>query len=188
MLKESAEQWARRFNVNLRSLKEMHLMVQELRQRCASVNLQPLPYGTCQMWDDREKSIILKVIIAGAFYPNYFMRSNNLNADYDRSLFQSICGNDPCRTVFFTHYEPRYMGELYTRRIKELFLEVKIPPESMDVTFLHGSEKVFVTFKSDDDDMDTTKVVQVPGRVMTEVYKAVRMRLDNQNRPLRVME
>ncbi|EDW66733.1 probable ATP-dependent RNA helicase spindle-E [Drosophila virilis] len=188
MLKESAEQWARRFNVNLRSLKEMHLMVQELRQRCASVNLQPLPYGTCQMWDDREKSIILKVIIAGAFYPNYFMRSNKSNADYDRSLFQSICGNDPCRTVFFTHYEPRYMGELYTRRIKELFLEVKIPPENMDVTFLHGSEKVFVTFKSDDEDMDTAKVVQVPGRVMTEVYKAVRMRLENQNRPLRVMD
>ncbi|XP_017954934.1 probable ATP-dependent RNA helicase spindle-E [Drosophila navojoa] len=188
MLKESAQQWARRFNVNLRSLKEMHLMVQDLRQRCATLNIQSLPYGACHMWDDREKSIILKVIIAGAFYPNYFMRSNKANADYDRSLYQTICGNDPCRTVYFTNFEPRYMGELYTRRIKELFLEAKIPPENIDVTFQHGSEKLFVTFKPDDEDTDTTKVVQVPGRVMTEVYKAVRMRLDNPNRPLRVMD
>lgn len=188
MLRESAEQWARRFNVNLRSLKEMHLMVQELRQRCISLNLQPMPYKSSLNWSDRERPIILKVIIAGAFYPNYFMRTNKANRDNDRDVYQAISGKDPCRTVFFTQYEPRYMGELYTRRIKELFIGAKIPPENIDVTFQHGTEKIFVTFKQDDDDRDVSKVVKVPGRVMTEVYKAVRMRLENLSRPLRVME
>lgn len=188
MLRESAEQWARRFNVNLRSLKEMHLMVQELRQRCVSLNLQPMPHQSSMKWSDRERPIILKVIIAGAFYPNYFMRTNKANRDNDRDVYQAISGKDPCRTVFFTQFEPRYMGELYTRRIKELFVEAKIPPENIDVTFQHGTEKIFVTFKQDEEDSDVSKVVEVPGRVMTEVYKAVRMRLENQSRPLRVME
>ncbi|KAH8417162.1 hypothetical protein KR222_005196 [Zaprionus bogoriensis] len=188
MLKESAEQWARRFNVNLRSLKEMHLLVQELHQRCAALNLQSMPFEACQMWSDREKSIILKVIIAGAFYPNYFMRDSKANREDDRDMYQAIYGKDPCRTVFFTQFEPRCMGELYTRRIKELFLEAKIPPENIDVTFQQGTEKIFVTFKQGDDDVDASKVIQVPGRVMTEVYKAVRMRLVNPHRILRVMD
>lgn len=80
------------------------------------------------------------------------------------------------------------MGELYTRRIKELFLEAKIKPDKMDVTFQHGSQKIFVTFKHDDDENETINAVQVPGRVMTEVYKAVRMRAQNINRRLFVME
>lgn len=188
MLKNSSGPWARRFNINLRSLKEMHLMVQELRQRCTTLNITPMPYEACQMWTDREKTIILKVIIAGAFYPNYFMRTNKANRDGDRDIYQAICGKDPCRTVFFTQYEPRYMGELYTQRIKELFAEAKIPPDNIEVSFQHGTEKIFVTFKHEDDDTDTSKAIEVPGRVMTEVYKAVRMRMENQKRPLRIME
>ncbi|KAH8307656.1 hypothetical protein KR044_007309 [Drosophila immigrans] len=188
MLKESAEHWARRFNVCLRSLREMHLMVQELRQRCTSINLQTMPIDVCKSWNNREKSIVLKVVIAGAFYPNYFMRTNKANGNNDRELYHAIDGNDPCRTVFFTKFEPRYMGELYTRRIKELFSEAKIPPEKMDVTFQHGSEKIFVTFKEDDDENSSINAIHVPGRVITEVYKAVRMRLHNSNHPLHVIE
>lgn len=100
MLTESARQWARRFNVNLRSLKEMHLMVQELRQRCGRLNLQSMPFEACHPWNDREKAIVLKVIIAGAFYPNYFQRTNKIDEDYDREIYHAICGKDPCRTVF----------------------------------------------------------------------------------------
>ncbi|XP_034488206.1 probable ATP-dependent RNA helicase spindle-E [Drosophila innubila] len=188
MLTESARQWARRFNVNLRSLKEMHLMVQELRQRCVRLNLQSMPFEACQPWNDREKAIVLKVIIAGAFYPNYFMRTNKVNEDYDRDIYHAICGKDPCRTVFFTNFDQRYLGELYTRRIKELFAETKIKPDKIDVTFQHGSEKIFVTFKQDEDESETANTIQVPGRVMTEVYKAVRMRFQNVNRRLLVME
>ncbi|KAM8704174.1 hypothetical protein ACLKA7_008726 [Drosophila subpalustris] len=188
MLEESAQQWARRFNVSLRSLKEMHLMVQELRDRCVNLNLQRMPFEACQPWSDREKSIVLKVIIAGAFYPNYFMRTNKMNEDNDRDMYHTISGKDPCRTVFFTNFDQRCLGELYTRSIKELFSEAKIKPEKMDVTFQHGSEKIFVTFKQDDDENESANAVQVPGRVMTEVYKAVRMRHLNPKRRLCVME
>ncbi|KAH8288798.1 hypothetical protein KR054_009748 [Drosophila jambulina] len=185
---DSAVQWAKRFHVSLRSLKEMHLMVQELRLRCMKFGLQPIPNDFSHNMNDMEKKIIFQVIIAGAFYPNYFMRSKHSTVEPDREMYQVISGLDPCRTVFFTNFKPGYMGELYTRRIKELFQEAKIPPENMDVTFQHGSQKVFVTFKNDDCCDNSSKVVRVPGRVKTEVYKAVRMRLNQLSRPLRIME
>ncbi|XP_062122470.1 probable ATP-dependent RNA helicase spindle-E [Drosophila sulfurigaster albostrigata] len=188
MQKDSEHQWARRFCVCLRSLREMHLMVQDLQQRCTSMYLQNMPSSACKSWNDHEKAIVLKVIIAGAFYPNYFMRADKANEDYDSNIYRATNGNDPCRTVYFTKFEPRYMGELYTRRIKELFLEAKIPAKKMDVTFSHGSEKIFVTFKEDDDEYNYMNPIHVPGRVATEVYKAVRMRLNNAYRPLHVIE
>ncbi|EDV49067.1 probable ATP-dependent RNA helicase spindle-E [Drosophila erecta] len=184
---ESAIRWAKRFHVSLRSLKEMHLLVQELRWRCTNLGLIPFAVNPSQMMGDREKSIILKVIIAGAFYPNYFTRSKESCAEPDRNIYQTISGHDPCRTVYFTNFKPAYMGELYTRRIKELFQEARIPPENIDVTFQQGSQKVFVTFKQDDWLADSSKFVSVSGRVQSEVYKAVRMRLDRIQRPIRIM-
>lgn len=184
---DSAIQWAKRFHVSLRSLKEMHLLVQDLRLRCKKFGLQPIPRDSSHQINDMEKKIIFQVIIAGAFYPNYFMRSKNATPEPDRDVFQAISGRDPCRTVFFTNYTPCYMGELYTRRIKELFQEANIPPENMEVNFQHGSQKVFVTFNHDDCCDNSSKLCSVPGRVKTEVYKAVRMRLNQLTRPLRIM-
>ncbi|XP_020818501.1 probable ATP-dependent RNA helicase spindle-E [Drosophila serrata] len=185
---DSADQWAKRFHVSLRSLKEMHLLVQELRHRCNKFGLRPIPTDASHNMNDMEKKIIFQIIIAGAFYPNYFMRSKNGNPELGREIYQVISGLDPCRTVYFTNFKPGYMGELYTRRIKELFQEANIPPENMDVTFQPGSQKVFVTFKHDDCCDNSSKLVRVPGRVKTEVYKALRMRLNQLNRPLRIME
>ncbi|EDW81074.1 uncharacterized protein Dwil_GK11214 [Drosophila willistoni] len=188
IMQESAAQWARRYHISLRSLKEMHLLVQELQYRCNKLRLHPVQLQSCQIKDDRERALILKILIAGAFYPNYFIRSNKFNPDYGRNTYQVLGGYDPCRTVYFTHFEPRYMGELYTRRIKDLFSEAKIPPENMDVNFQVGSEKIFVTFKQTEDEMDQLNLIQVPGRILTDVYKAVRLRIGKQYRPIRVME
>ncbi|EDW97399.1 probable ATP-dependent RNA helicase spindle-E [Drosophila yakuba] len=184
---ESAIRWANRFHVSLRSLKEMHLLVQELRVRCTNLGLIPFSVNPSQIMDDREKSFILKVIIAGAFYPNYFTRSKEMWNEHDRHIYQTISGHDPCRTVYFTNFGPSCMGELYTRRIKDFFHDARIPPENMDVTFQPGSEKVFVTFKQDDCVADSSKLVSVPGRVQSEVYKAVRMRLSCMQRIIRIM-
>ncbi|XP_016969045.1 probable ATP-dependent RNA helicase spindle-E [Drosophila rhopaloa] len=185
---ESAIRWAKRFHVSLRSLKEMHLLVQELRMRCTNLGLVPFAADSTQMLGDREKVTILKVIIAGAFYPNYFMRSKGSCVEPDRDMYQVLSGNDPCRTVYFTNFKPGYMGELYTRRIKDLFQEARIPPENIDVTFQHGSQKVFVTFKHDDCNENSSKLISVSGKIESEVYKAVRMRFERMQRPIRIMD
>nr|B3M383.1 RecName: Full=Probable ATP-dependent RNA helicase spindle-E; AltName: Full=Homeless [Drosophila ananassae] len=188
MHQESAEPWARRYHVSLRALKEMHLLVQELKSRCSQLGMISFNLSSSDMPDDLEKAILLKVIIAGAFYPNYFLRSKKTTLEQERDIFHVISGRDPCRTVYFTNFKPAYMGELYTRRIKDLFQELKIPPESIEVTFQPGSQKVFVTFKSDECDTNCTRLINVPGQVLTEVYKSIRMRLYQSNRTFRVMD
>ncbi|XP_022219578.1 probable ATP-dependent RNA helicase spindle-E [Drosophila obscura] len=185
--KDASVQWAKRFQLSLRALSEMHLLVQELRLRCTKLGLLSISFPNRRINDDRERALMLKVVIAGAFYPNYFVQSKS-TPDGDRNMYAVISGLDPCRTVFFTSFTDRIMGELYTRKIKELFLEAKIPPENIDVTFGPGSEKVFVTFKNDGCKPEGSTYIHVPGRIKTEVYKALRMRTCISQRSMLVME
>ncbi|XP_017141347.1 probable ATP-dependent RNA helicase spindle-E [Drosophila miranda] len=185
--KDASIQWAKRFHLSLRALSEMHLLVQDLRLRCEKLCLLPLNFPTHRISDDREKAIMLKVIIAGSFYPNYFVQSKSTSGD-DRNMFSAISGLDPCRTVYFTSFTDRTMGELYTRKVKQLFPEAQLPPENMDVTFGQGSEKIFVTFKNDIYKPEGTTYVHVPGRIKAEVYKALRLRTYCNQHSLRVME
>uniref|UniRef100_A0A1I8NW04 Probable ATP-dependent RNA helicase spindle-E n=1 Tax=Stomoxys calcitrans TaxID=35570 RepID=A0A1I8NW04_STOCA len=182
--------WANRFYINLRSIKEMHLLIQELKERFNAYNFKVNNTHQRVLWLDREKTIILKIVIAGAFYPNYFNRSALNETDRERGVYHVLCGNDPCRTVYFTNFNTRHIGQLYTRHIKDLFSDVHIPPQNMEVRFQPGSEKVFVTFRNEfEDDYDeSSQRLIVPGRVRPEVYKAVRMRMSKMRSFINVMD
>lgn len=120
---------------------------------------------------------MIKICIAGAFYPNYFVRSSYGTGTLQRDYFHTLCGNNPCNTVFFNKFDHKYIGELYIQKIKSLFEVARIPPQNIHVKLQEGNEKIFVTFKDDPSEQDSTinKAV-VPGKVKLEVYKAVKMR------------
>ncbi|KAI8129774.1 putative ATP-dependent RNA helicase spindle-E [Lucilia cuprina] len=187
---EGEHAWAKRFYINLRTIKEMHLLVQELKERLANLNFKEQTTYQRVHWMDREKTIILKIIIAGAFYPNYFTRTSLNDTERDRKMYHVLNGNDPCRTVFFTNFNNKHVGELYTRSIKDIFKDVRIPAKDIEVRFQSGSEKVFVTFKKnlEDEYDDSTYRLTVPGKVRAEVYKAVRMRLSKMKTIINVMD
>ncbi|KAM7362904.1 tudor domain containing 9 protein spindle E [Cochliomyia hominivorax] len=187
---EGERAWAKRFFINLRSIKEMHLLVQELKDRLSSLNFREQTTYQRVHWIDREKTIILKIIIAGAFYPNYFTRTSLNDTERDRKMYHVLNGNDPCRTVYFTNFNNKHVGELYTRSIKNIFKDVRIPAKDIEVRFQPGSEKVFVTFKKnlEDEYDDSTFRLTVPGKVRAEVYKAVRMRLSKMKTVINVMD
>uniref|UniRef100_A0A1A9UTM0 Probable ATP-dependent RNA helicase spindle-E n=1 Tax=Glossina austeni TaxID=7395 RepID=A0A1A9UTM0_GLOAU len=180
--------WAQRFFINLRSIKEMHLLVQEIRARLISFNIKEQTSYQRVHWMEREKPIVLKIIIAGAFYPNYFTRSNLNDTDRERGVYHTLCGNDPCSTVYFTNFSTQQIGQLYTRSIKALFKGVL--PKDIEVRFQPGSERVFVTFTKDPefDCEDVTKRLLVPGRVKPDVYKAIRMRMSSTRLHINAMD
>ena len=182
--------WANRYFINLRSIKEMHLLVLELKDRLQHYGLKEQSAYQRVHWVDREKTIVLKLIIAGAFYPNYFTRSNLNEVERERGIYHKLCGNDPCTTVYLTNFSTRHFGQLYAQSIKELFKDVGIAPKNIDVRFQPGSEHVFVSFKNDHGDNadDNPRKLQVPGKVCAEIYKAVRMRTTNMKRTIFVME
>lgn len=190
-LRKSDEEaaWARRYYLNARSLREMSYLIDEIKKRLSFMNFHEFDGTEKTLLLEREKSIILKICIAGAFYPNYFVRSSYGSGTLQRDYFHTLCGNNPCNTVFFNKFDQKYIGELYTQKIKSLFEVARIPPQNIHVKFQEGNEKIFVTFKDDPSEQDrTSNKTVVPGKVKLEVYKAVKMRQTKCPTVIQVME
>lgn len=174
--------------LDVRSLHECHQLVQELTQRLDKL-------GICQEsgvhgihWTDQEKCIILKVAIAGAFYPNFFTTAPINNPMIERDVFHVLNGRDPNDTVFFTGFRHGNIRELYVEAIRDVFADTVVKKgdiDSVKVSFETNSEKVFITFdqsrsskEANRNDWDTQRCT-IPGKTLTEVYKAVKMRQMN---------
>uniref|UniRef100_A0A1A9X2C1 Probable ATP-dependent RNA helicase spindle-E n=1 Tax=Glossina brevipalpis TaxID=37001 RepID=A0A1A9X2C1_9MUSC len=187
----SENDWAKRFFINLPSIKEMHLLIKKIYERLKPYNIKEQTSSEHHMhWMEYEKTIVLKVIIAGAFYPNYFIRPNlNDATTRDRNTYHTLCGNDPCSTVYFTNFNNRYIGQLYTRSFKELFKVAYIDSKHIEVRFQSGSERAFITFTKDSSNDNENRIenLLLPGRVKPEVYKAIRMRMSHMTFNINVM-
>ncbi|XP_073816762.1 probable ATP-dependent RNA helicase spindle-E isoform X2 [Musca autumnalis] len=183
--------WANRKYINLRSIREMHLLVVELKQRLKSFGIKLRSRErNPPVVEDWEKSIMLKVIIAGAFYPNYFVYTKLQHPEKERDDFHVLCGQNPNRTVYFTNFDTRHIGQLYARSIKELLKVVDINPKNVDVSFQANCERVLVIFKDNPhgDDNPDAEAIKTPGSVCAEVYKAVKMRCLNLPNAINVMD
>lgn len=193
--------WANQNYINIRSIREMHLLVKDIKDRLNGFGIKQNHSTQFSQWEEWEKAIILKVIIAGAFYPNYFLYNKQNDIEKERTKYHILCGHDPCRTVYFTNFDTRHIGQLYTRSIKELFKDVHISPKNIDISFQSNSERVLVIFKNnfenDDNEYENITMntenyenvhVKMPGDVCTEVYKALRMRHLNMPTVFNVME
>lgn len=182
-------EWADKNYLNLKSIHEMHLLVKEIKERLKGFGIKQRNRSQFCQWQDWEKDIILKVIMAGAFYPNYFIYSKMNDIEKERTKYHILCGHDPCRTVYFTNFDTRHIGQLYTRSIKELFKDVQIDPKNIDISFQSNSERVLVIFKKNpESESQENQRVKMPGAVYTEVYKALRMRHLNNFATFEVME
>lgn len=189
---EDAEKvWARRYFINTRLMREVNLLVREITERLQRVHIRETAGVNRVRWSEREKTIVLKIVIAGAFYPNYFLRNSFDHQSYERNTYQLLSGRNPCNTVYFTNFDSKYIGQLYTQCIKDMFKQCTTNTKNLLVNFEEGSQKIFVTFPNDSDfdHPDAYNLVQsVPGSVRPEVYKAVKMRQLRYNTSLKVME
>jgi ATP-dependent RNA helicase TDRD9 len=119
--------------------------------------------------------------ITGAFYPNYFIQTSNDSVD-EREAFETLGGRDPCNSVYFSGFEPKYIGPLYQTKVKELFKDIIPNLDHIKVSFDNGTSKIYATIKNYEDLVDngvfddSRLAVYVPGRVIPEVYWAVKMR------------
>lgn len=128
-----------------------------------------------------------KIYISGAFYPNIFARTTPDSYQYEREAFRSIGGLDPRNTVYFSGFNRDIIRSLYVKPIKNLFLTNNIVNRNnssdVKVTFEDGANKCYVTFKTsrkqDDEKLSQNEhgVACMPGKIQTEVYKAIKMRL-----------
>uniref|UniRef100_A0A1B0DNM6 Uncharacterized protein n=1 Tax=Phlebotomus papatasi TaxID=29031 RepID=A0A1B0DNM6_PHLPP len=192
--REFDHRWAERCGIQLRMMHEVVELVQEINHRLAYFNIQPIPAPYAGVMNEYERCIILKVVFAGAFYPNFAVYGEN-DADSEKETFRITNGRNPCNTVILQGLPSKHIGQLYRKSIKEIFWNFLERSTKIDVSF-DNSEKVYVTFTPSRSDIDSQLGAylteyqdnhDVSGNVLVEVYKAVKYGQLNRGLKLNVL-
>ncbi|KAJ9575275.1 hypothetical protein L9F63_025775, partial [Diploptera punctata] len=167
--------WAQRYFIQIKTMKEVNVLVQDLTLRLKNMGIVTTRgYGRV-IWSDLEKPLVLKVILAGAFYPHYFVRGAHGGQIDEREAVKTLVGRDPFNTVYFQGMPKNQPGELYAKTIKNYFKDCA---EEIKVSF-DDTSKVYVQFgrsKFRDIDDERRFNADIPGRVSMAVYRAVKLR------------
>lgn len=176
----SEANWCKLNYVSLKGLREWHVLVTEIKNRLANLKITNTT-GSCRThYTDKEKPIILKVIICGAFYPNYFIRSDAGGQVDEREAVRSVGGRDPFKTVYFTGMQTTQPKELYVRAIKKLMHGHSAINEHVFIGF-DGSNKIYVEYRKFNQPIlinadGQQQIATIPNKIPVEVYEAVRKR------------
>lgn len=185
-------QWCNRVLLEMSYLHEMRDLVNDISRRLVQFGLGETSRADRVVWNDKEKMNILKICLAGAFFPNIFTRQKDDH--YEMMTYMEIGGHSPFNTVVFKNMENRTVGDLYGQQIKRALVKKEIcdSTEKIKVFFDSNSTKVYVTFLDDKSlierplDCDTPGIA--PGRVLPEIYKCVKHRKDVNHLPIKIME
>lgn len=169
--------WAKSHMIEINRIREVEQLKNELESRLRELNIvcnrhvkinQPgsrinPPSASTEYNIDNEdmvtQNMILKMIIAGAFYPNYF---NGIKLDLQDAV-RTMSGRDMKNTVQIKNL-PLNEGLLYAQNLNDIF---KTCSKLVQIHF--EDTKAYVEFKS--------KCEQVSSNVNLGVYLAVQMRL-----------
>lgn len=164
------QKWAAEKSLNLRALTECKLIVADVKRR---LEMSGIKSNSSLGWSNSERNVLLSVVTAGAFYPNYF-RLNYPVTFFEADNFEP---KEPRNSVYFTGFSPQWQRQLYAKRIKETFVQYKIldakKADKIEIEFPSNSTKVFVSF---DHGEDRGLNNQMTSRVSEEVYKAIKLR------------
>nr|XP_034176745.1 probable ATP-dependent RNA helicase spindle-E [Osmia lignaria]XP_034176746.1 probable ATP-dependent RNA helicase spindle-E [Osmia lignaria]XP_034176747.1 probable ATP-dependent RNA helicase spindle-E [Osmia lignaria] len=171
------KKWAWRNFVQIRVLREVKALVTELTMRLEKMGIQESVGLNKVVWKETEKPFVLKIAIAGAFYPNYFLKHNPEGQLSEYNGTKMLGGLDPSKTVYLQGWPLRQPGLLYARRIQSIFADNLVTSaEKIRVSF-DSSSRVYVQFVNDE--VAKTPQYNMTKRISPFVYKAVRMRQCN---------
>ena len=148
---EDEIQWGKQNYVQIRRLKDVADLVKELLNRLDHDGIR-CNDDLKDLTDDDE--IILKVICAGAFYPNYFIQGT---ID-EESAIREISGHNPATTVIAKGL-PDGQGHLYMSSIQALF-QCCDPPRVPKVSF--EATRAYIDFER-----------STSSRILTKFHPAV---------------
>ena len=106
------EEWATSNFIQLRHAREIEGLIQEIKSRLEGRNICTESAPNIFIPDD-EKELLLKVMIAGAFYPNYFFRRRL----EEQNVLRSLTSHNPLNSVIIGGL-PQNEGVLYAKQIQ----------------------------------------------------------------------
>ncbi|XP_067013969.2 probable ATP-dependent RNA helicase spindle-E [Anabrus simplex] len=169
------ESWAKSSYIQIRVMREVAALVNDLKLRLKRLNIEESVGQGRVTWNDVQKPLVLKIVIAGAFYPNYFVRGAQGGQVDEKDAVRQLVGRDPYNTVFLQGMPLNQPGILYVKTIKKALEECA---DEMNVTF-DGTCKVYVQFgRTTYKDREDTHnfMANIPGKVSMAVYRAVKLR------------
>ncbi|GBP03921.1 Probable ATP-dependent RNA helicase spindle-E [Eumeta japonica] len=195
-------EWARRFYLQVRSIRELDDMITELKRRLSHEGIEALEGNS--PWNKHEIPLLLKRTTT---YPNSSFGRVNIPCPARASLaphalqFSRTCrdsfacyctrsgdearereatkilgGNDPRYTVYLKDFPTDQPGPVYASSIKNIIK--KYTGDEPRVTFDQNSSKVFLSFTKEDETRPkgNTRNPTIPGKVVLPVYKALKIR------------
>ncbi|KAF7278535.1 hypothetical protein GWI33_008239 [Rhynchophorus ferrugineus] len=175
-------EWCQRNLVNLKGLREWQLLVTEIKQRLSKINIKETVGSGKVLLTNVEKPTVLKVVIAGAFYPHYFLKSRIIGGSIESNAVREVNGRNPFSTVYFMNMDSSQPGQIYVKQIKEMIQNNCERRVEMSVGF-DCSTKLYVEFKdiAQNDYMSlrnngTLTLTNMTGKIPSIVYEMVRQR------------
>lgn len=140
-------------------IREVEEVIKELASRLKEFNIisiKPLHHKNS---GSAESMRILKIVICGAFYPNYFSSSDLDEAE----VMKIMSGHDPCTTVIVRNMPPH--GALYRSAIARMFRQC-----GKGKALFFEDTRAYIEFET------PPSVEQQSNTVLPAVYKAIKMR------------
>ncbi|XP_012579883.1 PREDICTED: putative ATP-dependent RNA helicase TDRD9 [Condylura cristata] len=148
--------WGRLNYIQIKRIREVAELYEELKTRISQFNMH---VGSRRPALDQDYShkqrFILQVVLAGAFYPNYF----TFGQPDEEMAVRELAGRDPKTTIVLKHLPP--YGFLYYRQLQSLFRQC-----GQVKSIVFDGAKAFVEFSRS----PTERVKTLPA-----VYMAVKM-------------
>ncbi|XP_067136468.1 ATP-dependent RNA helicase TDRD9 [Centruroides vittatus] len=150
--RQKEEEWGKTNFIQIKKIKEVKMLVDELKTRLEKLNIKTPHQARRQSVEDY---LIIKLVIAAAFYPNYFVQEET----DEKEISRQVSGRDPLRTVEVRGFPPN-QGQLYVTALKNLLSHC-----SRNMTIHFEERRALIEFNQN----ESTGIPQA-------VYLAVKMR------------
>ncbi|XP_040569036.1 probable ATP-dependent RNA helicase spindle-E [Lepeophtheirus salmonis] len=174
---ENELNWCRSNFLELKALKEMHSTIRDIQASLLHNGIQVFPRpNVSNKKSEHQKYLLIRIVMFGAFYPNYFIQSQN-SLD-SKEVNKTIYGKDHRNTLYFTGfpneqvpYAPLYFGQIRN------FFNGFIPADENIRIEVNGS-KVLVSFNKRNYESLIEKQCsyRLNGTVLQQVLVGVKLR------------
>lgn len=170
--------WCNNNGLERKNLNEVRLLINEINKRLTDFQLEK----STHQWQKYEKPLIIKICLAAAFYPNYFILGRS-NLDKEKDIQREIINRNPRQTIYFRNMKTDQIGELYVDQIKKKLEDLGITKNAENAKVSFDGRKVFVEFFDTDNMIDNedyeenySNKITMPSKILPEIYKSVKLR------------
>lgn len=143
-------EWARRKSLRVRSLREIDAFVTDITYKLKEFGITETMGPDKVTWESLNvnRSFVLKFIIAGAFYPNYFIKfPHNIN-ERKQDIEKMLAFRDPMNTIVLRGWPQKQPGSLYARKFQEIIGQHMDFKDSENITVsFDESNRVYIEYE-----------------------------------------